>query len=81
MNKLEPTYNILNDALKIPASTYKLFRLTGSSHTGDIPNNEAKYGTALVMKRGDSNIYVVIFCSAIYMNTYSSSNWQGWIQI
>ena len=81
LNKLEPTFDILNDALSIPSSTYKFFRLTGSSYTGDIPIDGAKYGTALVMRRGSSNAYVIIFCSAIYMNIYSSSKWQGWIQI
>ena len=79
--KLEPTFDILNDALSIPSSTYKFFRLTSSSYTGDIPIDGARYGNALVMRRNSSNATVIVFYQAIYMNTYSDSKWQGWIQI
>lgn len=77
------TKDVLTDALNQELYTTKVYSGSGSSYTGSLPDNNFKYGTFIVNRRGTSSIAVIAIPESITvglaLNTVSSGNtWNGW---
>lgn len=70
------TKDVRAEALAMQDGTTRFFRASGSDYTGDAPS---KYGTFIVLRRGNNSIYVIEHDGTnLHVCTYTGTYWTPW---
>lgn len=75
--------SILDYARESPNKRAVFVAMSGLSYTGnDLPSENYKYGTGIIIKRSETSINIILFPENAGLksirNTFISGNWSGW---
>lgn len=76
---MDVSSDIIQTAENQTSCQTRFYWLNGASYSGELPADNYKYGSAIVLKRASNSIVIVIFSigKPIY-NSYSNGSWSGW---